>query len=392
MLTRAHKILIGLLVIQVLLVAISLLRRSEPELVKDAPLLAGFDAAKVTRVRLFAASAEKPGVELAKKGASWALASHFDYPADPAKVKGVLDPLVKIAAGDPIATSASRHKQLRVADREFDRKLVLTLEGGAEKTILIGNPVGARRTAIRLGDDKVYAATEVPSFTAEPSGFVDTKYVDLPKADIERVAIRRGPVLIELAHPAPPAPAAGSAAGSAAAAAAGSAAGSAAAAAGSAAAAAGSAAAAAAPRWTATIDGAEPKLAAGESLDTDAIERVLGQIASIHLKAPGDPKRDAGSATAVISIHRKGVEQPVVLDVIADGETYWVHQRELDRAAIVDKSALSDAVGLDRDKLVKKPPPPGAGSAAPDPFGGPGQLPPGMAPPMPPGMPAPAPR
>jgi hypothetical protein len=130
MLTRVHKILIGLLVVQVLLVGLTLLRDDAPEVVKDTPLLAGFDHAKVTRVRLFASGAEKPGVDLVKKGPTWVVASHSDYPADAAKVKGLLEPLAKLAAGEPIATSATRHKQLRVADRDFDRKIVLDLEGG----------------------------------------------------------------------------------------------------------------------------------------------------------------------------------------------------------------------------------------------------------------------
>jgi hypothetical protein len=163
---------------------------------------------------------------------------------------------------------------------------------------------------------------------------------------------------------------------------------------------AGSAAPAPAPAatWTVTIDGTDVKLAPGESIDTDVIERIVGQLTSIDLKTPADPKRDASSPTATISVHKKGAEQSVVMDVIADGESYWVHQREIDRAILVDKIQLSDAVGVDRDKLVKKPPP-AAGSGAdpgamqfsppgvlPQPFpSGPAPgLPPGVAPPPPP--------
>jgi uncharacterized protein DUF4340 len=378
MLTRAHKILIGLLVVQVALIALMLRRSSEPQPVKEVPLLAGLDAAKVTRVRLFASGADKPGVDLVKKGAAWVVASHFDYPADAAKVKGLIEPLAKIAAGEPIATSATRHKQLRVADTDFDRKIVLSLEGGGEKTLVIGNPAGARRTALRLGGDNVYAATDVSYFIAEPSGFVSTKYVDIPKADVERLTVRRDQQMIELARAATPTPPAGTGSGS------GSPGAGSAAAADGAGEGSGSAAAAG-PSWTVTIDGAPVKLAAGESLDTDAIDRIVGQATSIDLKAPGDPKRDATKPTATVIIHRKGAEQPTSLDVIADGESYWVHQRELDRAIIVDKSTLGDVVTVDRDKLVKKPPPPpapapGAGSGA-----GSAAKPPGPAvPPAPP--------
>ncbi|HSK05760.1 MAG TPA: DUF4340 domain-containing protein, partial [Kofleriaceae bacterium] len=218
MLTRVHKILIGLLAVQLALAALMLFRDDEPTVVKDTPLLATLDASKVTRVRLYGAGAEQPGVDLVRKGAGWVVASHADYPADAAKVTGLIEPLAKVAAGDPIATSPTRHKQLRVGGREFERKLVLDVEGAGEKTIVIGAPVGGRRTAIRIGGDEVYAATEVSHFVAEPAGFVSTKYVDVPKAEVERLAIRRDEKLIELARvtAAPPAPA-GAGAGSAAA-------------------------------------------------------------------------------------------------------------------------------------------------------------------------------
>jgi hypothetical protein len=338
MLTRTHKILIGLLALQALLVALMFLRDDAPALVKDRPLLAGFDAAKVTRVRLFGASADKPGVDLVKRGEAWIVASHHDYPADATKVKGLLEPLAKIAGGAPIATSATRHKQLRVADAEFERKIVLDVEGAGEQALHIGGAVGARRTAIRVGGDDVYAATDVSTFVAEPAGFVTTRYVDIPKAEIERVAIRRDPTMIELARVPAAAPAAG--AGSAGA----------------------GGADAPAETWSATIDGADVTrgLAPGESLDTDAIDRIIGQLAALDLRAPADPRRDANQPTAVISIHKKGTEQSIVLDVIADGDNYWVRQRERPHAVLVDRTLFSDAVLVDRDKLVRKPPPPPA--------------------------------
>lgn len=384
MLTRAHKILIGLLVVQVALVLLTSLRGGDPAPVKDTPLLTGFDPAKVTRVRLYGASADKPGVDLVRKGAgTWVVASHSDYPADEAKVKGLLEPLGKIAAGDPIATSATRHKQLRVADREFDRKIVLDVEGAGEKTLVIGNATGPRRSALRVGTDAVYAALEVPSFIAEPAGFVSTRYVDVPKAEIERIAIRRDPQMIELARVAAPVPApadvgagSGSGAGSGADAGAGS-------------------AAAPAETWQVLIDGSPVKLAPGESIDTEAIDRIVGLAASIDLKTPGDPKRDASKPTATITLHRKTVEQAIILDVIEDGESYWLRQRGLERAIVVDKPTLADLVLVEGAKLVKKPEPPpppapGAGSAAGPATSIPG-LPPGLPGPAVPPAPAPAP-
>ena len=393
MLTRFHKVLIGLLALQLVLLVVMLLRREAPGITRDAPLLAGFDAEKVTRVRVFADGGDKPAVELVKKGAAWVVASHFDYPADAVKVKNALSPLASVKAGEPIATSATRHKQLRVAEKDFERKLAIDVDG-REATLYTGSPAGGKRTAVRLGDDKVYAATAVSLFASEPSAFVNTKYVDVPKPEIAKLVVQRGEHAIELERVVAPAPA-GSAAGSAA----GSGAGSAA----PPAAGAGAGSGSAAPpveTWKLSIDGAPVTLAAGESLDTDAIDRLLGEAAAIDLLSPGDPKRDASKPAATITIQRKGAAPPIVLDVIleaapppaagaagpapAGGESYWIRQRGLDRAILADKSELAELVQADRDKLVKKPPPPpeppaGAGSAATPP--GPGLGAPPFAPP-----------
>jgi len=364
MLTRFHKILIAALAVQLVLVVFVMTRSDDSVALKEHPILPGFDAAKVTRLQVFSGQDAKP-IDLVKRDAGWVLASAFDYPVDQVKVTDVLSPLAKLAAAAPIATQASRHKQLHVADADFERKLVITRDG-KDVTLYIGGAAGARRTAVRIGgDDQVFGVTGMSAATVgtEPRQWVDASYVKIAPADIARVVVQRDATTVELARPAaPPPPAAGSGAGS------------------------GSAPpppAPAAEHWNAAVRGAPIALAAGESLDDAAIDRLVGQVAAIELSSPADPKRDAAKPTATITIERKvggaATPAPTVLDVIADGTSYWVHDRSLSRAALVDKARLDDVVGVDRDKLVKKPPPPapppgaGSGSAArPGPGQGPG--------------------
>src|SRR5688572_462599 len=165
MLTKTNKILLALLAIQVLLAGYVLVVRSDENVVlQEEPLLAGFDAAAVTKLQIHAGGKTKP-IELVKRGADWVIASHFDYPADPIKVEAALSPIAKLAAAEPVATSASRHKQLRVAEAEFDRKLVVTA-GGTETTIFVGGPAGLRRNAVRLGsDERVYGVAGISAST-----------------------------------------------------------------------------------------------------------------------------------------------------------------------------------------------------------------------------------
>ncbi|TMQ11652.1 MAG: DUF4340 domain-containing protein [Deltaproteobacteria bacterium] len=393
MLTRFHKILLAVLAVQVVLAVIVLVRGSDSGALKEHPLVPGFDAAKVTRLQVFTSETAKP-IDLVKRDASWVLASGFDYPADQTKVNDVLTPITKIAAAAPIASQSSRHKQLKVDKSDYERKLVITADG-KDLVLYLGAAAGARRTAVRLGtEDKVYAVTGISAFTAgsEPRQWIDTSYVKIPRDDVARLVVKRESGTMELARSVPPPPAAGSAGSGSAGGAEGS---------GSAGSAAPPPGPPAAEHWTAAIGGTPITLAAGETIDESAIDRLVSEVTTLDMNAPADPKRDASRPTATITIERKAsgstAPAPTVLDVIADGNSFWVHDRSLSRAAMVDKSRLDELIGADRDKLIKKPPPPpapmpgaGSGSAAKPP-GAPGAAGSAAKPPVPtpPGGPGP---
>lgn len=314
MLTRFHKILIGLLAAQLVLAAIVLTRSDDSAVLDPKPILVAFDAAKVTRVQI--ASANERPLDLVKHGDAWVLASGFDYPVLANKVTDLLSNVAKLSASAPVATQASRHKQLRVTDDAFERKLTLTV-GGKDTTLLVGSAAGSRRNALRVaGDSRVYAVSGLApwSIGATPREWLDTSYVRIAREDIGKLVLQRGSTTVELARGKADDP------------------------------------------WTASIDGKPIALAAGESLDTAAIDSRIGEAASIALGEPADPKRTT-PPTATITIERLATNTstaPTVLDVVEDGAHYWVHQRGLDRAVLVDKAALESVLTLSRDKLVHK--------------------------------------
>jgi hypothetical protein len=349
MLTRFHKILIAILAIQLVLVVIVLTRSADNGALKEHPVVAGFDAAKVTRLQIFAAQGADKPIDLVKRDAGWVMASGFDYPVDAARITDALAPIGKASAAAPIATQAARHKQLHVAEGEFERKLVMTMNG-KDVTLYLGAPAGARRTAVRIGgSDDVFGVGGVSAgtFSSEPRAWVDPSYLKVARAEITKIAIQReGGPTVELVAPAAPAAAAGS----------------------------GSAAPATGP-WTATVGGAPITLAAGESLDSPMIDRLIGDATTIELSAPADPRREPAKPIATITIERKA-GAPTVIDVVADGALYWVHDRSSPRAVVVDKARLDSVVSAGRDKLVTKPAPPATQSATPP--GPPGAGHPGM--------------
>lgn len=319
MLTRFHKILIALLAVQVVLAIVMLTRKDDSAAQKPVSVLAGFDAAKVTKIAVFAKDGTTPAVELAKQGSSWAVTSSYNYPATDSKVGDLLASLAKMAAPSPMSTQASREKQLHVDDAEFERKVVVTA-GGKNTTIFVGNPAGSRRTAVRLGGDaKVYAVAGLSAWSigSTPRDWVDTSYVKVPKDEIQSVTIDHDGTTTELDRDG--------------------------------------------DKWKASIGSAPIALATGETLDDAAIGRIVDATSSIDLAAPADPKRDASKPTATITITRKAATKtsaaPVVVDLIADGTSYWVHDRASPRAVMVDKAKLADVAEVTKNKLVKQPAP-----------------------------------
>jgi hypothetical protein len=314
MLTRFHHVLIGLFAAQLVLAAIVLSRGDDTAVLEQKPILVKFDAAKVMRVQI-ATTSGKP-VDLARRGDAWVLASGFDYPVVASKVTDLLASVAKLSAASPIATQASRHKQLRVADDEYERKLTLTVDG-KDTTLLLGGGAGSRRNALRLaGDSRVFAVTGLAPWSIGTTArqWVETSYVRVPKDEIGKLVIERGGKTIALSRSKAGEP------------------------------------------WTVTVDGKPLALAAGESLDTSALDNLVNAAADVDLDEPADAKRNA-QPTATVTIERLATNAsaaPIVLDLVEDGDRYWVHQRGLDRAILVEKARLDVLVTAERDKLVKR--------------------------------------
>ncbi|HVV82530.1 MAG TPA: DUF4340 domain-containing protein [Kofleriaceae bacterium] len=354
MLTRFHKILLGLLVIQVALAIFTTMRSGQAVPAKEKPLLAGYDAGKVTRLQVFANGATTP-VDLVKKGDAWTVASAFNYPADASKVSEALSAIGRMEAAEPIATSAGHHRQLQVDDADFQRKLIVTADG-KDLVVYLGGSAGPRRTAVRLDGPKVWAVSGISTYTygTDARAWVDPAYVKVPREEVAKVTVQKGTSTIELDRDPTPAPPAAQP---------------------------GEPPPPAPPvTFSVKLDGAAPTLAAGETIDTAAIDRMLDRATAIQLAAPADPNKAAASPTATITIEHQAAAgststpAPTIIDVVADGDGYWVHERGSTKAAHVDKNNLDDLLNATRGTFVKAapkpatatPPSPGAPTPPPD--------------------------
>ncbi|GEM_PF-4429584 len=154
----------------------------DAEALASTPLI-GLESEAVTRLEVQAApkEGEEPeSVILERSGDTWAITSAGGYPADPDKVAKVLDALLGAKTRDPVGTTAASHTALKVADDAYDKKIVLSSEGG-DRVLYVGAGSG-RAANLRLDDsDTVYPAPGVSQWSLgqRPRDYYDPLYLEL---------------------------------------------------------------------------------------------------------------------------------------------------------------------------------------------------------------------
>ncbi|MEZ4366584.1 MAG: DUF4340 domain-containing protein [Kofleriaceae bacterium] len=287
------------------------------------------------------AAPERATLELARTGDAWALTSAHDYPVIASKVTDLLAKLGGLQARGPIASGPGRAKQLAVADDLWERKIVVTTPAG-DRTFLVGSAAGARRTAFRIGGQDAIYGTDLTAggVSVAPTGWIDTSYAKFDKADVVGVAVTKGGSTIELDKRS----------GS----------------------------------WAASVAGQPVVPKAGDVIADDVLDRVVTQLASINVAAPGDPARPvpadattvvvtfkapapaadaAGSAADPAAAAVSAPEPQRTFTLSLEGDKYWVREDGNPRAALVNKGALEVIVSLERDRLTKAKPDPAAAPA-----------------------------
>jgi hypothetical protein len=194
---RWNQILGIVLVIQVALVAFTHWPRSADD-VQSHPLVS-FARDAITEIEITAGGDPQSGsakpeesVFLTNKGTDgWIISNAHDYPADPAKVTELLDKLSALTVKKPVATQETSQSSLKVADKDFGRKVRLKA-GADELTFYVG---AARSNAVNVrkaGEKEVYEAKGVSEYQLKNSarGFYDSSYTNTPFDSIDRFTLK----------------------------------------------------------------------------------------------------------------------------------------------------------------------------------------------------------
>lgn len=139
----------GMLLLQLLIIAVVLRTGSGAGAAEDGPLLA-FEVERVDAMRI-ASSEDQADVVVSRSSDGWQLPGGL--PADADKVEDVLAKLADLRAGWPVASSAGAGERFQVAPGEHQRHVVLQAEGDAMAEIYLGTSPGYQRVHARRADD-----------------------------------------------------------------------------------------------------------------------------------------------------------------------------------------------------------------------------------------------
>jgi hypothetical protein len=138
----------------------------------DAALVAA-DLKTVDRVVLDGpASAEAPAdkasapaagrVEIVKREGRWVLPGYHDAPADAARLQALLDRLTSTPRGFPVAKTPDARERFKVADKEYERRLVASVGDKPAAVVYVGAAQGLRKSTARTAQDDVVYAVDLP--------------------------------------------------------------------------------------------------------------------------------------------------------------------------------------------------------------------------------------
>ena len=189
MLNRSNISLLAVLVIQLVLLAVSMISTAGNERRAIEPLLKGLDAVDVDSITI--ADDLENLLRFARREEGWVLPDADDFPVNSSKVDELLDKLAGLDSARLVATNPANFVRLEVANDDFQRKLTIVSADKSEE-LLLGGSGGANTVyARREGEDKVYLGAGLSSWEASTSvsSWIDTSYVKAPQDDVLRIKV-----------------------------------------------------------------------------------------------------------------------------------------------------------------------------------------------------------
>ena len=189
MLNRNNLFLVGLLVIQMIALAVTVVTSTGSEAREIESIVANMNAEAVERISI----ADDAGTSLtfARSDEGWVLPDADDFPVDGERVDEILDTILSLDTRRLVAANPANFARLEVKDDDFRRKL--TLESGAESAELFLGGSGGVDTVYtrRAGEDEVYLGFGLNAWELATGAatWVNTSYVSVSQVDVQEMTV-----------------------------------------------------------------------------------------------------------------------------------------------------------------------------------------------------------
>jgi hypothetical protein len=189
------RLAVLLVVVAVMVGLAALLARRDAATSAPAPavLLAGFDAAAVTSLRITGA-AHRPIATLERTPAGWALAERSGCPADAARVERLLETLAALHPVERKTADPARHATLGVEDPRDPAARGLRLDivsGTTTRSLVIGRRATTLGHYVRLaGDPRTYAALPEIDLPRETALWLDRTLFRIRGAEVATIEVK----------------------------------------------------------------------------------------------------------------------------------------------------------------------------------------------------------
>jgi hypothetical protein len=146
----------------------------------------------VTEVGILKGSAT-PTVTLHKTGGQWTVAERADYPADMARLRGLLRALADAKITEEKTSDPANYPIIGVEDPTkpgaTGAQVVLVAKDG-KHAVIVGKPVGEGTFARRPGEAKSFTVEPEVSVESEPRSWIDTRLLDVASSSIQSVEFK----------------------------------------------------------------------------------------------------------------------------------------------------------------------------------------------------------
>ncbi len=190
MLTRSNLFLAALLVVQIVLLAISVVVATGTESRTIEPILAGLAAADVERITV--ADNLDNQMTFARIDEGWVLPTADDFPLNSEKIDEILSKLEGMDTRRLVASNPANFARLEVKDDDYRRRI--DLEAADSNTVLfLGGSGGADTVYVRrAGENEVYLGSGLSSWelSTQVSTWLDADYVNVPSDDVLEITVQ----------------------------------------------------------------------------------------------------------------------------------------------------------------------------------------------------------